>query len=67
MSQEQKKSRREFLKDAAAVSGAAVVVAATGQNVANADEQVAIVSTSKKEKGYKETQHIRDYYNSARS
>jgi len=67
MSQKSKKSRREFLKDAAAVSGAAVVVAATGQNVAHADEQVATVSTSNKAKGYKETQHIRDYYDSARS
>lgn len=67
MSQESKKSRREFLKGAAAASGAAVVVATTGQNIAVADEEIETVSTNTKAKGYQDTQHVRDYYNSTRS
>lgn len=67
MSQKSNKSRREFLKGAAAAGGAAVVVAATGQNVAVAAEEIETVSAGKKEKGYQETQHIRDYYDSTRS
>jgi len=66
MSQKSNKSRREFLKGAAAASGAAVVVAATGQKVAVAEE-VETVSTRKKAKGYQETQHVRDYYDSLRN
>ncbi|MDH5368806.1 MAG: twin-arginine translocation signal domain-containing protein [Gammaproteobacteria bacterium] len=67
MSQKLKKSRREFLKGAAAAGGAAVVVAATGQNVAVAAEEIETVSPNKKAKGYQETQHVRDYYDSTRS
>lgn len=67
MSQKSKKSRREFLKGAAAAGGAAVVVATTGQNVAIAAEEIETVSTSNKAKGYQETQHVRDYYDSTRS
>jgi len=67
MSQKSKKSRREFLKGAAAAGGAAVVVATTGQNIAVADEKIKTASTNKKAKGYQDTQHVRDYYNSTRS
>ncbi len=55
--------RREFLKTLT-VAGGAAAVAATG-SVSAATEEV----TEKEEtesKGYRETQHIRDYYKSAR-
>ena len=65
MSQKTKKSRREFLKGAAATGGAVAIVAATGQNVI-ADEVETVVAPEKS-KGYQETQHVRDYYNSTRS
>jgi hypothetical protein len=67
MSQKTKQSRRAFLKGAAAASGAAVVVATTGTTVAHATEEVEAVASVKKEKGYQETQHIRDYYDTTRS
>lgn len=67
MKQKSNKSRREFLKGAVAAGGAAAVVAATGSNAAVAVEEVETASLDKKAKGYQETQHIRDYYNSARS
>jgi len=59
-------ARREFLKGAAAAGGAAVVVAATGRNVM-ASENTETITESKKPKGYQETQHVRDYYNSTRN
>lgn len=65
MSQKTKKSRREFLKGAAATGGAVAIVAATGQNVMA--EEAETLAVPKKSKGYQETQHIRDYYNSTRS
>ncbi len=65
MAEKTKKSRREFLKGAAATGGAVAIVAATGQNVMAADTETAV--EPKKSKGYQETQHIRDYYNSTRS
>ncbi len=59
------KSRREFLKSAATAGGVAAAVAFTGKNVM-ASVETEILSESKKTKGYEETQHIRDYYNTAR-
>ncbi|KHT38802.1 twin-arginine translocation signal domain-containing protein [Vibrio sinaloensis] len=52
--------RRDLLKGltTAAVAGAVVTGTAT---VANASETVAVDKESKKT-GYRETQHIRDYY-----
>ena len=67
MKQKSNKSRREFIKGAVAAGGAAAVVAATGTSAAVESEVVETASLDKKAKGYKETQHIRDYYNSARS
>lgn len=67
MSQKSKQSRREFLKGAVATGGAAAIVVSTGSTAAIASEKVAEANPLKKEKGYRETQHIRDYYNSARS
>lgn len=57
-------SRRDFLKGAVAAGGVAAVVVATGQNVM-ADENMDVVSVPKS-KGYQETQHVRDYYDSLR-
>jgi nitrous oxide reductase len=54
-------SRRELLKGftTAAVAGA---VAAGTTKVANASETVESSDKDVKKKGYRETQHIRDYY-----
>ena len=60
------RSRRDFLKDAIVVGSAAAVVATTGQNVMAAEVSETI-SVSNKAKGYEETQHVRDYYDSARN
>lgn len=59
------KSRREFLKSAAVVGGATAVIAFTAKNVM-ASVETETFSESKKTKGYEETQHVRDYYDSAR-
>lgn len=67
MSQKSKQSRRKFLKGAVAAGGAAAVVVSTGSTAAITSEKVIEAKPIKKEKGYRETQHIRDYYNSARS
>ena len=67
MKQKSKQSRREFLKGAVAAGGAAAVVVSTGSTAAVTNEKVETLSTSNKAKGYQETQHIRDYYNSTRS
>lgn len=64
MKEKSNKSRREFLKGAVATGGAVAIVAATGQNAIAAEAEV--VAGPKKSKGYEETQHIRDYYNSTR-
>lgn len=60
------KSRREFLKGAVAAGGAAAVVATTGNNVMAA-EVSEVTTVSNKPKGYQETQHVRDFYDSARN
>ena len=66
MKQKSNKSRREFLKDTVAAGGAAAVVAATGSSTVIAAEKVETLNP-KKVKGYQETQHVRDYYDSLRS
>ena len=59
------KDRRDFLKNAAVVGGAsAIVVASSGSQAATVEQKESEVKT---EKGYRLTQHIRDYYDSARS
>ncbi|EHJ9989294.1 twin-arginine translocation signal domain-containing protein [Vibrio parahaemolyticus] len=56
-------SRRDLLKGftTAAVAGAGAVVAGTTK-VAVASETVEPSEKDVKKKGYRETQHIRDYY-----
>lgn len=53
-------SRRDLLKGIATAAVAGAVVAGTTQ-VASASEVTAVEKQAKK-KGYHETQHIRDYY-----
>nr|WP_319556162.1 transcriptional initiation protein Tat [uncultured Vibrio sp.] len=54
-------SRRELLKGFTTAAVAGVVVAGTTK-VANASESVESSEKDVKKKGYRETQHIRDYY-----
>lgn len=56
-------SRRDFLKGAAAAGGAVAVVAATGSH-AMATPEVDMAEKKATSSGYRETQHIRDYYRS---
>tara|TARA_Y100001956_G_C4124540_1_gene189336 strand:- start:2851 stop:3048 length:198 start_codon:yes stop_codon:yes gene_type:complete len=53
-------SRRDLLKGLSTAAVAGAVVAGTTQ-VANASETV-VVEKDVKKTGYRETQHIRDYY-----
>ncbi|WP_319536999.1 transcriptional initiation protein Tat [uncultured Vibrio sp.] len=54
-------SRRELLKGFTTAAVAGAVVAGTTK-VANASESVESSEKDVKKKGYRETQHIRDYY-----
>ncbi|AEX21935.1 transcriptional initiation protein Tat [Vibrio natriegens] len=54
-------SRRELLKGFTTAAVAGAVVAGTTK-VANASETVESSEKDVKKKGYRETQHIRDYY-----
>lgn len=56
-------SRRQFLKDSAAVGTAAAAVAMTGNAVATEEEAPA---AEPKKKGYQRTAHVEAYYKSAR-
>lgn len=58
---EMNSSRRELLKGFTTAAVAGAVVAGT-TNVANASETVESSEKDVKKKGYRETQHIRDYY-----
>ena len=55
--------RRTFLKTLTAAGGAAAVVAAGG---ANAAAETATEEPDNKPSGYRETDHVRAYYKSAR-
>lgn len=65
MAEKKKLERREFLKDAAAVGGAVALGMATGEATASVVAPAEVKKTGAK--GYHETQHVRDYYKSARS
>ncbi|WP_033006498.1 twin-arginine translocation signal domain-containing protein [Vibrio harveyi] len=54
-------SRRDLLKGLTTAAVAGAVVAGTTK-VANASETVEPSEKDVKKKGYRETQHIRDYY-----
>tara|TARA_B100000959_G_scaffold98572_1_gene104265 strand:- start:57 stop:263 length:207 start_codon:yes stop_codon:yes gene_type:complete len=55
-------SRRAFLKGAATAGGAAALVASTGSVAATVQPQAAASDGT----GYRETDHVRGYYKSAR-
>jgi nitrous oxide reductase len=61
--QKQKLGRREFLKKAA-VSGGAAGVAAVALSKGSAE--AAVVSDSPKSSGYRETEHVKTYYELAK-
>ncbi|MDH5182816.1 MAG: twin-arginine translocation signal domain-containing protein [Gammaproteobacteria bacterium] len=65
MAEKKRLERREFLKDAAAVGGAVALGMATGEATASVVTPVEAKKTGNQ--GYHETQHVRDYYKSARS
>jgi lipid-binding SYLF domain-containing protein len=56
-------NRRSLLKAITIGGTASVAIAATGMNIANATEKSASTSRTK---GYQETTHIRNYYDSLR-
>jgi nitrous oxide reductase len=61
-----KASRREFLKGAAVISGAATLaVVARGGSAATQDAG-AVPGAPEKARGYHETPHVRQYYDKAR-
>lgn len=60
-------TRREFLKGVAAAGGAAALGAWSTGAVADTERTPAVQGASPEPKGYRVTQHIRDYYRVARS
>ena len=59
-----RQSRRDFLKGAATAGGAVAVVAVTGGKAMAVTEEKN-TEIKPRSSGYRETQHIRDYYRSA--
>lgn len=65
--QSEKLSRRRFLKSAAVAGGAATATALGSQVQASIDEQSPVEKKEKSAfKGYRETPHVREYYEKAR-
>ena len=62
-------NRRIFLKGAAAAGGAAAITAASASGLVDADTEADVIpaADNKASKGYRETQHIKDYYRTLRS
>jgi len=64
---EAQQSRRTFLRNSALAGGAAAVAAVTNGAVAVTDSQESAVERHEQPaKGYRETAHIREYYEKAR-
>jgi anaerobic selenocysteine-containing dehydrogenase len=61
-----RKSRREFLKGALITGGAMAVGLAAGEVVAAPKATPAGAATPPESKGYHVTEHIQDYYKTAR-
>ncbi|MEO8103233.1 MAG: hypothetical protein ABI790_11935 [Betaproteobacteria bacterium] len=59
-------NRRKFLLGATLGSAGAIAAVATGGNVSQAIEAVAAAPAKKAVKGYHETDHIRQYYETTR-
>lgn len=62
-----KRSRREFLKGAAVVGGAAAVAVVAKGGAADVQDAQKVAVAPAKAKGYHVTPHIRAYYETARS
>lgn len=62
-----KTSRRGFLKGVMVVGGVAALGALARNAVADAQPEPAAPASTPEAKGYHVTQHIRDYYRTARS
>lgn len=60
-------TRRGFLKGMAAAGGAAALGVWSGSTAANTAQTPAAQEASPEPKGYRVTQHVRDYYRVARS
>ncbi len=63
-SEQSRVSRRQFLKDSAAIGAAAAAVAASGESLA-ASESTPTEQPEKK--GYQRTAHVEAYYKSTRA
>jgi len=64
--QSEKLSRRAFLKSAAVAGGVATVTTLGSQVQASAEDQSPASKEASPDKGYRETPHIRQYYEKAR-
>lgn len=64
--QSEKLSRRAFLKSAAVAGGAATVTTLGSQVQASAEDQSPAEQQASPTRGYRETPHIRQYYDKAR-
>lgn len=60
------RGRRAFLRLAAVSGGAAVAASMIKDAVAEAPEKAIKAKPAPASKGYRETEHIREYYNKAR-
>ncbi len=58
--------RRSFLKHAASAGGAAAVAVVASRVVAATEDGAEVESKQPVSKGYQLTQHIRDYYQTAK-
>lgn len=66
-SKDVQKGRRSFLKGVAAAGGAATVAAAAGgAAVVSSGRDEAQAAPAPASRGYRETEHIRQYYDKAR-
>ena len=62
-----REGRRDFLRKMAVAGGSAAVVAASGKAVAGSVDEAAAQSSDRPASGYRETEHVRAYYRTARS
>lgn len=65
--QETIQSRRRFLKGLAVAGGSAALAATASAAATDVEEKADVAeSTSSKQSGYRETDHVRAYYRTAR-
>lgn len=59
-------TRRGFLRSSAFIGGAAAAAPLLGQAASGVEEPAQNRSDTKRKRGYRETAHVREYYNKAR-